>query len=87
MKSQKKSPFAKPNRFDLEQALLVLWGSAEDVMLFFEHYYEHHESMSADDVANTLLGLHQLIHMRGQKAFNIFESLVHENPKKSVDTI
>lgn len=87
MKNQKKSPFAKPDRFDLEQALLALWGTADDLMLFYEHYYTHHESMSVDDVANALLGLHQLTHMRAQKAFNIFESLVHENPKKSSDPV
>lgn len=61
---------------------MVLWDTAEDIQLIYEHYYEHHESMSVDDMANVLLGLQQLIHMRGQKTFNIFERIVHENSKE-----
>lgn len=82
MSKKTKSPFASPNRFDLEQAIMVLWDTAEDIQLIYEHYYEHHESMSVDDMANVLLGLQQLVHMRGQKTFDIFERIVRENPKE-----
>lgn len=87
MSKKKKSPFESPNRFDLEQAIMALWGTVEDIQLIYEHYYEHHESMSVDDMANVLLGLQQLVHMRGQKTFDIFERIVRENPKEITATV
>lgn len=87
MSQKEKSPFASPNRFDLEQAIMALWGTTEDIKLLFEHYYEHHDSMSVDDMANVLLGLQQLVHMRGQKTFDIFERIVRENPKEIASAV
>lgn len=63
-------------RFDLEQAIMQLWSSSEDVRLIFERYYEYHEDKTIDELANALLGVEQLIKMRGEKVLDIFEELV-----------
>lgn len=63
-------------RFDLEQAIMQLWSSSEDVKLIFEIYYENHEDKTIDELANALLGVEQLINMRGQRVFDIFEDMV-----------
>ena len=65
-------------RFKLEDALMRLWGTAEDVDTLFQYYYERHDSMSPEDVANALLGIKQMIHMRGELAFDLFEQLIKE---------
>lgn len=65
-------------RFKLEDALMRLWGTTEDVDTLFQYYYERHDSMSPEDVANALLGIKQMIHMRGELAFDLFEQLIKE---------
>jgi hypothetical protein len=63
-------------RFDLEQAITQLWSSSEDVRLIFEQFYEYHEDRTIDELAHALLGVEQLIKMRGQQVFDIFEVMV-----------
>ena len=40
------------DRFDLEQAIMAAWGTCEDLDLIFRRFYEWHEDMSVDDLAN-----------------------------------
>jgi hypothetical protein len=65
-------------RFKLEDALMRLWGTAEDVETLFQYYYERHDSINPEDVANALLGIKQMIQMRGELAFELFERLIKE---------
>ena len=63
-------------RFELEQSILRLWGTDEDVKLI----YNSIESLIDDEdrLMNALLGLIELIHLRGQKCFSDYEDLLKE---------
>lgn len=64
------------NRFDLEQDIMTAWGTCEDIQLIYERFYDGHESMSVDDMANLLLGLKQMHQLRCEKLFETFEEIV-----------
>lgn len=65
-------------RFKLEDAIMRLWSTTEDVDTLFQYYYERHDSMKPEDVANALLGIKQMIQMRGELAFELFEQLIQD---------
>ena len=64
-------------QFDLEQAIIRLWGMDEDIGLLYENVME--KNPSTDDIANALLGLKSLTHMRGEKCFELFEAFIREH--------
>lgn len=82
MKLRQPSPLASETRFQLEDALMQLWGTAEDVDTLFKYFYERHDSMTVDELANALLGIKQMLHMRGELAFELFEKLLKEIPRE-----
>jgi hypothetical protein len=65
-------------RFDLEEAIMNLWSSDQDVDTLFKYYYDRQGEVDVEEVANALLGIKQLIHMRGMLAFELFEKLIKE---------
>lgn len=77
MKLKQESPKTK-NRFDLEQDIMAAWQTAEDIRLIYEKFYENHEYMTVDDMANLLLGLQNLHHIRCERLFSTFEEIVHD---------
>ena len=62
-------------RFDLEQSLMRCWSTADDVDLLLKEYLDGPKPMTEDEMANALLGIKTLHHMRCKEAFNIFEQL------------
>lgn len=70
--------FREKNRFDLEEAIMAVWSTQEDIQIVFEKFYDKHESMTADDMANLLLGLKALHTARCEKLWDIFEFLVEK---------
>ena len=76
LKNQEINP---KNRFDLEQCIMSVWGICEDLQLIYERFYDDHESMTVDDMANLLLGLKQMQQIRCEKLFNTFEELVRND--------
>lgn len=74
-----KEPKLSPkNRFDMEQEILAAWGTCEDIQLIYEKFYDNHESMSVDDMANLLLGLKEMHQIRCEKLFNTFEEMIRD---------
>jgi len=73
-------PIKKLNktRFDLEDAIMRLWGSDQDVETLFKYYYDRQGEVDVEEMANALLGIKQLIHIRGELAFELFERLIKE---------
>jgi hypothetical protein len=73
-------PVKRPSetRFELEDAIMRLWSSDQDVETVFKYYYDRQGEVDVEEMANALLGIKQLIHMRGELAFEIFEKLVKE---------
>jgi hypothetical protein len=68
----------KKTRFDLEDAIMRLWSSDQDVETVFKYYYDRQGEVDVEEMANALLGIKQLIHMRGELAFELFERLIKE---------
>ena len=66
------------DRFDLEQNILKCWNVTEDIHLLYENVMDADPELTTDQIANALLGLHQLYEMKFQKLFNNFESLTKE---------
>lgn len=62
------------DRFELEQAIMNAWHTADDLSLLADAAIE--ETMDIDDLSNALLGLQQLHTMRAKKVFDIFEALI-----------
>jgi len=73
-------PIKKLNktRFDLEDAIMRLWSSDQDVETVFKYYYDRQGEVDVEEMANALLGIKQLIHIRGELAFELFEKLIKE---------
>lgn len=64
------------DRFDLEQNIMKCWNVTEDIYLLYENVME--KELTKDQIANALLGLHQLYEMKFEKLFDNFETLVHD---------
>lgn len=69
------------DRFDLEQAFMECWTTKEDISLICESVLDG--KLSNDELANALIGLHQLHELRCSKAFSIFERLISSGQIKS----
>ena len=78
MKLREKTAGLNETRFKLEDALMRLWSTTEDVDTLYQYFYERHESMTVDEFANALLGIKQLVQMRGELAFELFEQMIQE---------
>lgn len=64
------------DRFDLEQNIMKCWNVTEDIHLIYENVME--KEMTQDEIANALLGMHQLYEMKFNKLWDNFETLVAE---------
>jgi len=77
-------PIKKPvkklskTRFDLEDAIMRLWSSDQDVETLFKYYYDRQGEVDVEEMANALLGIKQMIQIRGELAFELFERLIKE---------
>ena len=64
-------------KFQLEEAIIRLWSTDEDINLLYENIME--KDMTKDQIANTLLGLKSIVQMRGEKCFELFETFSREH--------
>ena len=64
-------------KFQLEEAIIRLWSTDEDINLLYETIME--KDMTKDQIANTLLGLKSIVQMRGEKCFDLFETFSREH--------
>jgi len=60
------------DRYDLEQAIMVAWQTADDIDLLYKHHGDHPVPMSEDDVANALWGIKVLHDMRMEKLMDTY---------------
>ena len=63
------------DRFELEQAILSAWGTADDVKLVIGHVLED-ANTTPDSIANALIGIETLHELRMKKVFSLFERMV-----------
>lgn len=64
------------DRFDLEQNILKCWNVTDDIYILYENVMEG--DLSQDDLANALLGLHQMYELKFDRLFTNFEKLIKE---------
>ena len=65
-------------RFDLEQQILQMWNTKDDLDLFLEAYLDGPKPMTEDEVYNVVYGIACLHDLKSQKTFNTFEKLLKE---------
>ena len=64
------------DRFDLEESLMVLAQTSEDLDLITDRLIESDTGSTTDAIANVLIGLSALHTYRFEKAFDIFEEML-----------
>lgn len=62
------------SRFDMEQAILRVWGLQEDLDILVEAVLEH--DLTKDQIANILIGLSGLHNLRSQSLFDMLEAKI-----------
>ena len=65
------------NRFDLEEALMNLDKVGEDIDTIIYAVGDSPTKYTEDQLLNMLIGIKQLHDTRYEKAWNVFEELVH----------
>lgn len=58
---------------DLEQKIMQIWNTKEDLMLLFKAYGDFPEEMTEDDVLNAILGIASIHELRCQDLFNAYK--------------
>lgn len=71
---RKSDTYTGPDRFDLEQAIMTVWGLEEDLDVLYSYLYE--TTADPDTVANALLGAKVLHTARCIKLWDIFTKLI-----------
>ena len=68
------------DRFDLEQQIMGCWSIIEDIKLLNTYVLEgkiEGGEMTQDEIANYLLGLESIYHLKFEQMFNTFSTLVN----------
>jgi hypothetical protein len=60
------------DRFDLEQNIMQCWNVTDDIQLYLDMFDE----MDEDQRMNYLIGLKQMYHMKFERLWNSFETVV-----------
>ncbi len=64
------------DRFDLEEEIMHIWSTADDIETLYKSVSDHPEEWDTDRLANALLGLSVMHNAKSQIAFETFETLV-----------
>lgn len=63
------------DRFELEQDIMKCWNVTDDLDIVVKHVMET-EKLDRDMLANMLLGMKDLYHLKFEKCFNTFEAMI-----------
>lgn len=63
--------------FDLEQGIMKCWNVVDDLELLYSRCME--KPLDQDEMANILLGMKQLYHLKFEQCFDLFESVTQEH--------
>jgi len=63
-------------QFDLEQQILSMWGTKEELDIFLEAYMDGPKPMTEDEVHNIVYGVACMHDLKSDKAFRTFENLL-----------
>lgn len=63
-------------RFDLENYILAMWSTKEDIDLLAKQYMDGVKPFTEDEMANALIGISTIHDMRSQRVFDLFEDMI-----------
>jgi len=63
-------PMIKP--FELEDKIMSVWSTKEDLELFMRQYLDCEKVMSEDEVSNVILGIIELHELRCNELFDTY---------------
>ena len=64
----------KNDRFDLEQQIFDCWHVTDDLDILFEAILD--KEIDRDKIANIVLGLKELYHLKFERTFETFETCI-----------
>ena len=67
------------DRFDLEEAIMRCWQTADDLSFLTEQMFDAPTPMSEDETLNVLIGLSTLHSARCQRLFDVFEAMLESD--------
>jgi hypothetical protein len=59
--------------YDLEDAIMKVWQTSDDLNMFFKHHGDHPKPMTEDEVSNMILGIKNLHDMRMEFLFDLYK--------------
>jgi hypothetical protein len=83
MKLKQNPKIKKVDFYDLEDKITSVWVGIDDIEILFQRFYEYHEEMTVDEVANALLGIHKMLDFKCNILFETYESLLKEMRNES----
>ena len=60
-------------RIDLEQAIMTVWSTADDLKLFSEAYYDGERIMTVDEAFNHMEGIRCMLELRMEKLYDTYK--------------
>jgi len=60
-------------RYDLEQAIMAIWSTCDDLKLFAEEYYDGKQIMTIDETFGHIDGIRGMLELRCRKAFDCYK--------------
>lgn len=75
--------------FDLEQSILQCWNVCDDLDLLYSQTMERSTPFTQDEMANILLGMKSLYHLKFEKCFSEFEDVCsrYHSYRKAADRV
>lgn len=61
------------NSIDLEQAIMTVWSTADDLKLFSEAYYDGPREMTIDETYNHVAGIICMLELRMEKLYDTYK--------------
>ncbi len=59
------------DRFDLEQCIMKIFNTCEDLDVFLEQYYDRGTPMTEDEVYNYVFGIRNVLELRAEKLYDV----------------
>ena len=60
-------------RIDLEQAIMTVWATCDDLKLFSEAYYDGERIMTVDEAFNHMEGIRCMLELRMEKLYDTYK--------------
>ena len=61
------------DRIDMEQAIMAVWSTCEDLKLFGEQYYDGPKEMTTDETFGHIDGIRSMLELRMNKLWEMYE--------------